>query len=55
MTIKVMSLWAEKILLKAGDHPHKPRILLMAFSGKASANIGKFYLTNQLYYDLIDL
>ena len=42
MTIKVMSMWAEKILLKEGDHPHKPRVLLMAFSGKAAANIGKF-------------
>ena len=46
MTIRVMSIWAEKILLKEGDHPHKPRVLLMAFSGKAAANIGKFYLIN---------
>ena len=53
MTIRVMSIWAEKILLKEGDHPHKPRVLLMAFSGKAAANIGKFCFINKSYYHLM--
>ena len=40
-TIEAMSCWGEKILTKAGDHPEKPRVLIMAPSGKAAANVGK--------------
>ena len=42
-TIEAMSCWAEKILTKAGDHPEKPRVLIMAPSGKAAANVGKVH------------
>ena len=41
LLIQVASQWAEKILIKVGDHPMKPRILLMAFTGKAASLIGK--------------
>ena len=37
-------MWAEKILRKEGDDPHKPRVLLMAFTGKAASLIGKLIL-----------
>ena len=40
-TIEAMSCWAEKILTKAGDHPLKPRVLIVAATGKAAANVGK--------------
>ena len=41
MLILLMSQWAEEILMKVGDDPLKPRVMLMAFSGKAAALIGK--------------
>ena len=44
----MMSMWAEKILRKEGDDPHKPRVLLMAFTGKAASLIGKLIL---LHYE----
>ena len=40
-TIRAMSLQAEKILRKSGDHPHYPRVLKCAPTGKASSLIGK--------------
>ena len=43
-----MAKWAENILVKADDEPLKPRVLLLAFTGKAASLIGKvtfdFYL-----------
>ena len=36
-----MAKWAENILVKADDEPLKPRVLLMAFTGKAASLIGK--------------
>ena len=39
-TIKVMVMHLEKILRKAGDHPNKPRVLVLAFTGKAASLIG---------------
>ena len=41
MLILLMSQWAEEILRKVGDDPLKPRVMLMAYSGKAAALIGK--------------
>ena len=41
-TIKAISMQAEKLLRKAGHHPNRPRVLLSAFTGKASSLIGKF-------------
>ena len=37
--IKVITLHAEKILRKPGDHPNKPKVLVCAFSGKAASLI----------------
>ena len=41
-TIKVTSLWAERILRKAGDNPNYPRVLVCAHTGKAASLISKF-------------
>ena len=38
-TIRVITYHAEKILRKAGDHPHKPRIMVCAPTGKAASLI----------------
>jgi hypothetical protein len=46
--IRAVSKWGEKILRKAGDHPNKPRILLMAPTGMAASVIGRF-LQNVVY------
>ena len=40
-TIKVMAMQSEKILRTKKSHPNKPRVLLTAFTGKASSLIGK--------------
>ena len=40
-TIKAISMQAEKLLRKVDHHPNKPRVLLAAFTGKASSLIGK--------------
>ena len=40
-TIKVMAMQCEKILQTKKSHPNKPRVLLTAFTGKASSLIGK--------------
>jgi hypothetical protein len=38
--IRALSKWAEKTLCKAGDHPNKPRVLLLAPTGMAASIIG---------------
>jgi ATP-dependent DNA helicase PIF1 len=38
--VRMIAKWAEKILRKSGDHPHKPRVLLTGPTGMASAVIG---------------
>ena len=43
--IFVASRWAEKILIKSGDNPHRPKILLLAPTGKAASLIGKHVTT----------
>ena len=40
-TIKAVAQQAEKILTKEGQHPNHPRVLLCAWTGKASHLIGK--------------
>ena len=40
-TIKAVAQQAEKILRKEGQHPNHPRVLLCAWTGKASHLIGK--------------
>ena len=40
-TIKAVAQQAEKILTKEGDHPNHPRVLLCAWTGKASHLIGE--------------
>ena len=37
--IRAISLHAEKILRKAGDHPHRPRVCICAPTGKAAQNV----------------
>ena len=32
--INLVAMWIEKILRLPGDHPLKPKILIMAFTGK---------------------
>jgi len=41
-TIRAISLHAEEVLRKQGDHPHHPKVLLAAPTGKAASNISKF-------------
>ena len=41
--IKMLSLWAEKILRKEGQNPNYPRVLLTAPTGKSASIIGNFY------------
>ena len=40
-TIRAITLWAEKILRKAGDNPHYPNVLICAPTGKAASLISK--------------
>ena len=42
-TIKAVAQQAEKILTLEGQHPKHPRVLLCAWTGKASHLIGKNY------------
>jgi hypothetical protein len=37
--VRLISKWSEKILRKAGDHPHHPRVLITGPTGMASALI----------------
>ena len=39
--IKVVSRHIDKLLTKVGDNPNKPKILLLAPTGKAASLIGK--------------
>ena len=41
-TIKVVAVTAEDILREAGSHPNKPRVLILAPTGKAATIIGEF-------------
>ena len=50
MIINVASQWAEVILLKVGDDPTKPRVMLMAFTGMAASLIGKSIPLHKLKY-----
>ena len=36
-----MSCWVEKNLSKAADHPNRPRVLIVAATGKAASIVGK--------------
>ena len=39
--ISIASQWAEKFLIHSGDNPNRPKILLLAPTGKAASLIGK--------------
>ena len=39
--IRVLAKWLEFILRKPGDHPMKPKVLLLGFTGMAANLIGK--------------
>ena len=39
--ISVASKWAEKTFVQSGDNPNRPKILLLAPTGKAASLIGK--------------
>ena len=41
-TIKTAAVHAENILRQAGSHPNKPRVLILAPTGKAASLIGKY-------------
>ena len=52
-TIKVMAMQSEKILRTQKSNPDKPRVLLTAFTGKASSLIGKLKkMTHFLYQNV---
>ena len=40
-TIEAMAKWAELILLREDHEVFKPRVLILAFTGKAASLIGK--------------
>ena len=42
--IRVVAKWLEFILRKPGDHPMKPKVLLLGFTGMAANLIGKTVL-----------
>mgnify|MGYP001199587282 CR=1 FL=1 len=39
--IRVVAKWLEFILRKPGDHPMKPKVLLLGFTGMAANLIGR--------------
>ena len=39
--ISITSQWAEKTMIQTGDNPNRPKILLLAPTGKAASLIGK--------------
>ena len=39
--ISIASKWGEKILTQEGDSPNRPKLLLLAPTGKAASLIGK--------------
>ena len=42
--INLTKMWAEYILRQAGDHPLKPKVLLLGPTGMAANLIGKYLL-----------
>ena len=48
-TIDVISMQAEKALREEGKKTNRPRVLLLAQSGKAASLIGKVTLINPKY------
>ena len=50
--INCVSMWAEKILRKAGDHPLKPKVLLLAQTGIAASLIGNMKPYANIYKSL---
>ena len=53
-TIKAVAQQAEKILTTKGQHPNHPRVLLCAWTGKASHLIGKSYKSIIFYLSFIN-
>ena len=51
-TIKAVAQQAEKILTKAGDDINHPRVILCAWTGKASHLIGKSYKKSRVILNL---
>ena len=49
-TIEAMAKWAELILLKEDHEVFKPRVLVVAFTGKAASLIGKETFLISLHY-----
>mgnify|MGYP001215842512 CR=1 FL=1 len=49
-TTKTLAMHAEKILRQPGSHPHKPRVLIVAPTGKAASLIGGL-----TYHSALDL
>ena len=48
--IRVLAKWLEFILRKPGDHPMKPKVLLLGFTGMAANLIGKTtFIGNELF------
>lgn len=41
-TIHTVAMHAERILRKEGDHPHHPRVLICAPTGKAASLVSKY-------------
>ena len=39
-------MWCEKYLRQSGDNPDKPKVLIMAPTGIAAVQIGKFLKRN---------
>ena len=44
--IRVIAKYAEKILRLPGDHPTRPKVILLAPTGKAASLIGKLLFHN---------
>ena len=44
--INLVKMWAEYILRKPGDHPLKPKVLLLGPTGMAANLIGKYFEMN---------
>ena len=44
--IRVIAKYAEKILRLPGDHPTRPKVILLAPTGKAASLIGKLLFCN---------
>ena len=49
-TIEAMAKWAELILLKEDHEVFKPRVLILAFTGKAASLIGKNIVVKTISY-----